>query len=449
MWLALLYGIICVASYFRAQSPTYLDQVQEPEYLEELTQCIILAGFGRGGPYAIEALMHYTLIEILRRPDTATGNWLLMGAVLRLALRMGYHRDPSTLKGITTFQGEMRRRCWMLLYTADIVLSIEMGIPRMIKDGQWDTKSHLSVRDSDFDEDTDHLSRHDTLEKVPVVNYESLKFAMMKILGKISDLTMTITEDQNSCSNPVVPVLDGLLRQTFESFPEEYRFTDITHSHSRSLQHVLQQLSLSICLQKGLILLHRWHVLNNKAWAFPYTSSVDTETDDYRNIVASVRTCVGAAVQMLEIQHTYAGLHLDGAFGKVPFEWASTRSHDFLLATSVLCTCLYNLIVSLDTVEEVNALIENDDQLRAVRAALTRSCEIWGTVSASSAAARRAAEVVTALISRFQPQSHSEIIIATEPPLQQPFYHGVASNNDSNLEPIFLDDLHFLGYSHL
>jgi hypothetical protein len=37
---------------------------------------------------------------------------LLCAVLIRLMVRMGYHRDPENLPGISPFDGEMRRRAW-------------------------------------------------------------------------------------------------------------------------------------------------------------------------------------------------------------------------------------------------------------------------------------------------------------------------------------------------
>ncbi|KAG8412126.1 hypothetical protein J3458_014320 [Metarhizium acridum] len=112
-WIALLYGIMSFAAQSQAGS---LDQVQDPSlplpFLEQIVQCLVLGNYSHGAPYAIEALLHYFVLERMRAGDTQAETWLLMGIILRLAQRMGYHRDPSHFPGITPFQGEMRRRVW-------------------------------------------------------------------------------------------------------------------------------------------------------------------------------------------------------------------------------------------------------------------------------------------------------------------------------------------------
>lgn len=438
MWLALLYGVMCLGSYFEPGQPTRSrenpDEAFQPTYLNQLTQSLTLGGFGRGGPYAVEALLQYFLVEHLRRPDAITGNWLLMGMVLRLALRMGYHREPSRFSNISPFQCELRRRLWISLYTADLMLSIQMGVPRMIKEGQWDTRTPLNLFDSDFDENNEELPQSRPLAVVTTMTFQLFRFEMAKIIARISDITLTTTEDQNPCSNPAVIELDRLLRATYESIPDCMRFKSIANSLLTSPHYVMNQLSLTILLQKGLIVLHRWHVLINGAWASPYTGSIYNSQDVNPDIVDSVRICVGAAVQMLEYQDVlYSEMQPNEVFAGMPLGLSSTLSHEFLMATSVLCTCLYKIAMSVGNIDEVNVLIESDDQLRAVKKALIRAREIWQVASALSSDAGRAAEMVNALMAKLQAQpkrrSHYATI-AMNPPVDQSSDQAEVPNED-------------------
>jgi Fungal specific transcription factor domain len=59
--------------------------------------------------------------------------------IVRTALRMGYHRDARHSARISPFHGEMRRRAWAVIFGLDIIVSSQIGLPRMIKERQSDT----------------------------------------------------------------------------------------------------------------------------------------------------------------------------------------------------------------------------------------------------------------------------------------------------------------------
>ncbi|ERF69012.1 hypothetical protein EPUS_06699 [Endocarpon pusillum Z07020] len=87
-----------------------------------------------------------------------------LGIVVRLAMRMGYHRDAKQIPGITAFEGEMRRRAWAVIQQVDLLLSFQMGLPSLVQADTSDAELPRNLLDNEFDELTPHLpaSRSDT-----------------------------------------------------------------------------------------------------------------------------------------------------------------------------------------------------------------------------------------------------------------------------------------------
>jgi hypothetical protein len=54
------------------------------------------------------------------------GVWALAGVVIRLAMRMGYHRDPMAYPELSALQGEMRRRIWTAMINLDALMSVSL-----------------------------------------------------------------------------------------------------------------------------------------------------------------------------------------------------------------------------------------------------------------------------------------------------------------------------------
>ncbi|KAJ9143768.1 putative Fungal specific transcription factor [Pleurostoma richardsiae] len=402
-WLALLYGIMALASYVTSGPPNgpgrdhIHGQEYEPKYLKQLTQSIVLAGVSRGGPYCIETLCHYLFVEHVSRPDAIAGNWLLAGMIIRLALRMGYHREPSQFSKVSPFQAEMRRRLWIVVYAVDALLSIQMGVPRMVKEGQWDTRLPRNLLDSDFDEDNDELPQGRPLTEVTPATFIIFRFQLTKAIASISDLTLTTTIDKESHSSALaVKELDKLLRDTYDSIPSCMKYTSLTASLLVSARSILDQLTLTMIFQKGLILLHRWYAATNGALAAPCDSRYVAP-----EIATSVHTCVGAAMKMLGYQDLlHTEMQPNGTFSGMQWSLTSSMWNEFLVATSVLCTYLYNTATKIGSVEETNVFIESDGQLRGVRQALTRAHEIWQSMSELSWDARRAARMIDVLMAK-------------------------------------------------
>jgi len=54
--------------------------------------------------------------------------WILAGALLRTAMHLGLHRDPSHYDKISVYHGEMRRRLWATVMEITAQSSLDMGM---------------------------------------------------------------------------------------------------------------------------------------------------------------------------------------------------------------------------------------------------------------------------------------------------------------------------------
>ncbi|OTB04516.1 hypothetical protein M426DRAFT_151853 [Hypoxylon sp. CI-4A] len=69
-------------------------------------------------------------------PDTV---WVLSGTLLRAAISMGLHKDPTRLPKVTTFTAEMRRRLWNTIIELSLQYSLISGGPPLITLDMFDT----------------------------------------------------------------------------------------------------------------------------------------------------------------------------------------------------------------------------------------------------------------------------------------------------------------------
>lgn len=78
--------------------------------------------------------------------------WIPAGALLRTAMHLGLHRDPSHFGKISIYHGEMRRRLWATVLEITAQSSLDMGMPPMVSANDYDTKSPANVNDEDIGE---------------------------------------------------------------------------------------------------------------------------------------------------------------------------------------------------------------------------------------------------------------------------------------------------------
>ncbi|KAM5360713.1 hypothetical protein ACJZ2D_013591 [Fusarium nematophilum] len=334
IWLGLLYGMMCLSARFSSTSlpsdpePEWHDtKASRPLYLDQMVQCLVLGDYTRGGPYVIETLLHYFTIEHIRRPDTEIGIWLLVGVILRLALRMGYHRDPSHFESITPFQGEMRRRVWATLYIIDVMSSIQVGVPRMLQEAQCDTRAPLNLFDADFDETYSELPQpRDDNELTPMF-YVLVRYRMVKVMGVLADIINGTQHNPSEAARA-----EELLQTTYDSLPSILKTAPGSGSIVDSPRILLHRYILAVVFHQARILLHQ-------------RCMATVPDDKSTGTIRSLGILVDAAIKVLEHQHLlYAETRPGGRLWSIRWKMSSTMSHEFLMATTVLSKILFSTL---------------------------------------------------------------------------------------------------------
>ncbi|KAF2490806.1 hypothetical protein BU16DRAFT_135299 [Lophium mytilinum] len=83
--------------------------------------------------------------------------WSSTGALVRSAMVIGLHMDPSKVRDISPFYAEMRRRLWATVVEMDLQASINAGMPIVAPDVDFTSLVPLNIDDSDFDSTSTEL----------------------------------------------------------------------------------------------------------------------------------------------------------------------------------------------------------------------------------------------------------------------------------------------------
>uniref|UniRef100_A0A8H7NKJ5 Zn(2)-C6 fungal-type domain-containing protein n=1 Tax=Bionectria ochroleuca TaxID=29856 RepID=A0A8H7NKJ5_BIOOC len=111
-------------------------------------QALIKLDFLRNSDMAsIQALVLF-LYSLQGRYDRHAA-WVLSGTIVRVAQKMGYHRDGELL-GLTPFETEMRRRIWWQILMQDTKLAIVSGVIHNTIQDSYDTKPPRNLNDADL-----------------------------------------------------------------------------------------------------------------------------------------------------------------------------------------------------------------------------------------------------------------------------------------------------------
>lgn len=376
IWVGLLFSMICLALQASDASDTAHGDPEQRAlqidlYREKTVQCLLMGNYTRGGAYTLETLIHYIYIELNLHGDATKDTWSLIGLEVNLAIQMGYHRDPCHFPAITPLQGEMRRRLWATVIQGDVLISTQMGMPRMISDSKCDTLEPRNLSDTDLEQDPNELpeSRPES-EFTPALGIIARRRIFLA-LGAITDLTSTV----HPCSYADVKKVDSILREALEKIPLLLRPKPMASSVTDPPELIMSRLFLECLFHKGQLMLHQ---------RFLHRESPSCNEDAF---AYSRMACVTAALGALEIQNILdEETRPGGQLRMMRWRVSSILNNIFLTATMVLCSMLHR----------GRTLGKTNDIVRALKKARS----VWLCASLGSQEANKAAKTVSFVLAR-------------------------------------------------
>ncbi|KAI3329049.1 hypothetical protein HD806DRAFT_270683 [Xylariaceae sp. AK1471] len=376
IWVGLLFSMICLALLASDGTDSALgsgevEQLQINLYREKTVQCLVMGEYTNPSPYVLETLINYVYIEFIMATDAGKDIWFLLGLEVNLAMRMGYHRDPSHFPRISPLQAEMRRRLWATILLSDTLLSSQFGMPCMISAAQYDTAEPRNLNDDDLSGDMTELPPARSETEYTTTLGIIARRRILVALGLVSATTASM----RAPGYAEVMRVDGILRQAVASLPPPLRMKPIANSVTDPPHMIMARLFLCHLHLKGEIMLHR---------RFIHTPSTSQDEDTF---AYSRKVCLDASLRSLEIQDALdREICAGGLLHTMRYRVGSLMNHHFLTATMVLCSLLYHQ-------QTLNRQGE-------ILAALRTAREIWFRQSSSSQEAKKAAETISIMLAR-------------------------------------------------
>jgi hypothetical protein len=353
----------------RAHEPDN-ESLPRAKILQQRTaECLILGRFATANAYALEAFILHLQSRFLseRNSNAHVHIWFEMGTIIRLAFRMGYHRDPSTMPGTSPFDAEMRRRVWVNIFQVDALMSFQMGFPSMIPTEYCDAQPPRNLEYSDLRLEMETLPPSRPVSDDTPILYIIAKSSVMGMFKKI----VVHAQSLASPTYDKTIALDLEARDVYSRVPETLQRRDVGRCFLDTSTRILERCNIELLYLKSIIILHRRFVSYEPAT----TSSFET----------SRRACAEAALGILARQ---ADLHQASQPGGRLYEdrWmlGSLMAHDFLLAAMVLCL---DLSVRL----RFDKTTADDDVVGRAYLALHTSRQVWAATSSLSPEASTAA----------------------------------------------------------
>lgn len=334
------------------------------KYREKVVQCLIFGRYTNGGPYAIQALMHYVVIELFDMKDADIGVWLVLGIMVNIARRMGYHCDPADIQNISPYESEMRKRWWMSLIVLDCAISESVGMQRLITN-MGGVPEPRNLLDSDFDSTTTVLPPSRTNNEPTPMLYCLAKNRALAVFSMVTDL---ITAKRSYAYSEILK-MDSVLMKAYSEIPTCYKWRSLSQSITDSAQIICRRMYLEIVYHKARVVLHLKYVM----------SSEDQDQQPY-----SCKMIFETVSKLLEFHHIcHEETQTSGLLFSARWRYLFAVNQNFLLATVAACFYL-----------EHNGSNMDAQDLEDFKKLCRKSQGIWIRTSRSSTEAEKAAEAL-------------------------------------------------------
>lgn len=436
MWIGLCYAMITLSlqSYHRAgdEPPEYRGKALDlSNTFRKLTaQCLILADVTQPHSQILETMILHVQAEYGRSRDAEPGVLVLVSLCVRLAMRMGYHRDPLPHPQITPFQGEIRRRVWTFVRQSDLLFSFQFGLPSMIRTDHIDTLPPRNLYDDElYEEMTSLPPSRPTIEATPM-SYMIAKAHMTFVFGQVADRTQSIS---NPPTYEEVMKFDQELRETRARNPPHLLMRSFQDSARDPANLIMQRYGLEMVYLRSLFVLHRRFIARGR---------------DNPRYAYSRRTCIDASMELLAHQTT---LHHEsqpgGRLRSVKWYISSLTTHDFILAAMIVCLDLYHTAEAERTgrtpSNPENPMMKDlyaQDRREAMMTAIEHCVSIWESLQGLSMEAFKAAETLKVMLEKLKAHQTRQSMVRQGAVSSSSYYpqgpkFGVFPNGNVNLEP--------------
>lgn len=414
MWLGLLYSILCLAmlSYNKVGDEPGDFRGKSLEMAEEFrlrtVQCLMKADYTKPVEFTVETMLLYLLGEYSSRWDADIGLWMIASMVIRIAFRMGYHRDAKMFPNVTPFQAEMRRRTWTLLRMTDVMFSHQVSLPGMISDGEWDNEVPANLNDDDLHPDMKEPPTPRPISEPTPISYMISKAKLVTEVGHILRSTHSIT---NAVPYDDVVRFDAKLLQIMQELPPHLQLNGLENNND-PMTLIVARFNISVLYNKILCMLHR-HYLKRARTNPRYAHS------RRRAIDASMQAMNHLAVLYRESSQP------NGKLRAINWYVKSIATKDFTLPAMLIILDLHydNMAIQSNAPQDTDgAFLWDAEQRSKMIATLENARNIWQSLAGSSMEAFKAAKVVELMIDKIRTPPTS-----TETSPAAPFDLGIDS----------------------
>lgn len=362
-WLALLLFTITLGAGIVSESLKDGSARAQAERLSRLgTHALVLAGPTRPQPFLVEALALYSVCRLFRLHNADFHTWQILGQTMRFCYQAGYHRDPSQNPRISDFDGDMRRRVWMVVCELEVSVSHVLGFFSWRDPRVCDTEVPSNLDDTDFS--PHNMGQARAPETCTLIQVAICYARLVQVLGEITNLYHAIQAPSRKGHH----ILEERLNDARDSLAETLKMKPLEQSLIDPPTRIADRLRLEFVYLTSLCVLYR-RFMEDESLSVERERCVDVEL-----------TIIDYSSSMLHL--TQPGCQL--ALLKITF---MRHVHDFNFAAMLLCRELQRHGDQMSA--ERNSTTQHG-KLFGIRDKLLEVCHLWSMPGFASPKARLA-----------------------------------------------------------
>ncbi|GFG27810.1 uncharacterized transcriptional regulatory protein C1F7.11c [Aspergillus udagawae] len=381
-WLALLYSIFSLAMKFL---PDAKDDLGMSEALGELYhsksgQCLERIKLNQTTLQTLQAMIAHGIFGFSHREEWGAGLITHIGSIVRLAMRLGLHRDPSHFSNLTPFEGEMRRRIWSSIEQIDSLSSFHLGLPAAVRTEDFDTAAPRNLLDTDIDEDMIELPSSRPFSASVPIGFSLAKSKLTRVMRRVVEFLNSVQRQPYER----VLQLDSDLIEAYGSIPPHLQLNNWDNAPNEPAHVMVQKVQLDTLYHQAVTALHRKYLQEarkNPAFALSQQRSIDS------------------SMTLLQQQAIiYREAQPGGCFSNFHGYTIAPDSANFSLAAMVLCLYLQYWT------RPDQGVPSTDARVKEIVRALDTSRQIWNTLAVENHEAGKVGLVLDTMLELLRPK---------------------------------------------
>ncbi|PKX91239.1 putative C6 transcription factor [Aspergillus novofumigatus IBT 16806] len=143
--------VMAIAAPLHGDAQAYNDLAAKARTSIQVAQGWLSAPFEKDR-LTLDGIQIHCLLLLARQVNRVGADlaWISAGSLIRIAMQMGLHQDPSNLGESSVLQGELRRRLWYTILELNVQAALDSGMAPMITAADYNTQPPSNLDDADL-----------------------------------------------------------------------------------------------------------------------------------------------------------------------------------------------------------------------------------------------------------------------------------------------------------